>query len=155
MSESIDIENQKQNRQKPPLSVGRIACEILAGIALCIVALLVVYVTGTMLIKEGFFSAFGFGVMCIFFFPPLFALASIVGVYLVGTVGKQTGSFWATLGWSLLGMFVMVILTFACGHLSVGTGERIVMCGLLLLIPPIATTYGFNLTRRYKEPFSS
>ena len=33
MNKSINIENEKQTRQKPPLSVGRIVGEILAGTA--------------------------------------------------------------------------------------------------------------------------
>ena len=65
MSESVNIENKKQNHQKPPLSVGRIACEILAGMALGLVALLVVYIAGIVLVGKGEYAVFGF--LSIFF----------------------------------------------------------------------------------------
>ena len=45
MSESVSVENKEQGHQKPPLTVGRIAGEILAGTAVgYALAQLVVYV---------------------------------------------------------------------------------------------------------------
>jgi hypothetical protein len=156
MSEPIKIENKNQNRQKPPLSRRRIACEILAGTALCTVALLVVWricilrfgrddYTGSI----GQLSAVGILLMFIIVFPPLYVLGSAVGVYLVGNIGKQTGSFLTTLGGGLLGMFVMAFLVFAGRDLSIGI-NKIVIWGFLSLIGPTMATLGFNLTRGYK-----
>ena len=162
MSESINIENKKPNRQKPPLSVVRIACEIIAGTALCIVALLVV--CGICIVLFGKpqtgghcseLAIVGVMTMFIFVFPPLYVLGGAVGVYLVGTRGKQKGSFLLTLPGGFVGLLVMVIMAFAGGDSSVGTGEKIVIWGLFSLIGPIFATIGFNLTRRYKESASA
>jgi hypothetical protein len=162
MDEPINVENKKQNHQKPPLSVVKIACEILAGAALCIVALLVV--CGTCIVLFGKPKTGGHGselaiagvlTMFIFVFPPLYVLGSAVGVYLLGSRGKQTGSFLITLPGGFLGLLVMVILVLTSGDSSVGTGEKIVIWGLLSLIGPIFATIAFNLTRRYKEPPSA
>ena len=50
MSESVNEENKHHNQQKPPLSVGRIACEILAGtVAGLVVAFPLASVTGFLL----------------------------------------------------------------------------------------------------------
>jgi len=102
MSESINVENKKQNHQKPPRSLGRIACEILAGTALGLVALRVVYRPVYELFADSFEGILGYLLVYVFIFPPLYGLATAVGVYLVGNIGKQTGSFLATLGWSFL-----------------------------------------------------
>ena len=156
MYENVDINNEKQ---KPPLSLGRIACEILAGTVLCIVALLVV--CGICILLFGKPKTGGHGselaivgvfTMFIFVFPPLYVLGSAVGVYLVGTRGKQNGSFLLTLPGGFIGLLVMVILAFAGRDSSVGTREKIVIWGFLSLIGPIFATIGFNLTRRYKKP---
>ena len=167
MSESINTENKKQNRQKPPLSVGRIAGEILAGTATgLVVALPLAYVTGFLLVYEDLlvdevsgFAALGvlakFAAIFAYVFPPLYGLGSAVGVYLPGSRGKQTGSFLLTLAGGFLGGLVMVILVFTSGDSSVGTVEKIVIWGLLSLIGPIFATIGFNLRRRYKEPQSA
>ena len=151
MSESINVENKKQNRQKPPLSVGRIACEILAGLALGLVALLVVYVADIDLAGNGEDVVF-LGIFFIFF-PPLYVLGSVIGVYLVGNKGKQTGSFVATLGFGFLGGLFMTVVLFLFLIMLI-QAERILLAPALLF-SPILATYGFNLRRRYKEPPSS
>ncbi|MBI1924985.1 hypothetical protein HYR99_12150 [Candidatus Poribacteria bacterium] len=56
-----------------------------------------------------------------------YLLGSSIGVYVVGNSGNETGSFWATLAGSILG----------------------------LPLAPISATIGFNLTRRYKSPPAS
>jgi hypothetical protein len=162
MSDTINVENKKQNRKKPPLSAGRIVCEILAGTAFCIVALLVVCGICIVLFgkpqTEGHGSELAIvGVMTMFItiFPALYVLGGAVGVYLVGSRGKQTGSFLLTLPGGFLGLFVMIILAFAGGDSSVGSREKIVIWGLLSLIGPTFAAIGFNLTRKYKEPPSA
>lgn len=163
MSASTNVENEKQAHQKPPPNLGRIAGEILAGTATgCAVALPVAYVTEIELVDtKAHFVAFPFLVVFVVTSTLLYGLASAVGVYLVGNIGKQTGSFLLTLGCGFLGglvMLVMVPLTFMLsGVLIIGIEKVVVWAcwALVFLIAPIVATLGFNLTRRYKEPHSS
>ena len=166
MSESINVEEAKQDHQKPPRNLGRIACEILAGTATELaVALPVAYLIGRADRFQGCFGgivALGF---ILFIVPPVCGLACTFGVYLVGTRGNQTGSFLATLGCGFLGGIVMlvmlyvslilsIVLTLDSSNVLVYGIEMIVQWGfraLTLLIPPIMATLGFNLTRRYKN----
>ena len=158
MCESVNVENKKQNHQKPPLSVGRIAGEILAGAATgLVVALPVAYVAGIAFHEESCFGPI-FALLIMFYvFPVAYGPASGIGVYLVGSRGTQTGSFLATLGFGLIGGFVMLVMLipvlFLSAALIVGV-ENIVrwtLWVLVSLIPPISATLGFNLTRRYKQ----
>ncbi len=168
MSESVTAENKEQNRQKPSLNLGRIACEILAGaVAGLAVALPVAYVIGIVLVGKG--EPF-FQVIFNMVFPLLYGLGSAVGVYLVGSRGKQTGSFLRTLAGGLVGGLVMLVMLPLALFLSsdyivevessdyiVGV-EKIVgwaLVVLISLIPPIFATISFNLRRRYKEPASA
>ena len=112
MSESINIEN-----EKPPISIARIACEILAGWALGFVLLLVVYLIGTRNLIDSYGlvrqdSAFVFLMMFATGFPFLYGFGSAVGVYLIGTRGKQTGSFLLALAGGFLGALVVVLPSF-------------------------------------------
>jgi len=162
MSESINVENKKQIHLKPPLSVGRIAGEILAGLALGFVLLLVVYVTGIRLIigKGGITGSIGqlhgllFVVIFTMVFSPLYGFGSAVGVYLLGSRGNETGSFLLALAGGFVGALVVLLPSFSLFF----SGKVIVHLGpllLLLLIPPGVATLGFNLIRRYKEQPSS
>jgi len=156
MSESINVENKKQNHLKPPRSVIRIAGEILAGAAAgfaVAVPAAYVIVAG---VDNGWVAGFEALVKMILVLPPVYVLGSAVGVYLVGNIGKQTGSFLLTLGCGLLGGLVMLVmlrvLSVLSGVLIVGV-ERIVLWTLgvlILLIPPIIATLGFNSSRRFK-----
>jgi len=157
MSESITAEDKKQNRQKPPRSVGRIVGEILAGMGMgFVVGLLVGCVEGIVL-----FHGIGDGATRIAFMatlskvaPPLYGIASAVGVYLVGSRGKQTGSILLTLAFG----FLAGLLNLAMLPLANRLPEVLIVilfCSfspLVLLAPPIMAALGFNLTRRYKEP---
>jgi hypothetical protein len=73
-------------------------------------------------------------------------LGSAIGVYLVGNIGNETGSFLATLGGSILGGGLGLTFVFLSGEL---------LPFPLLVCPPIGATIGFNLTRRYKSPPTS
>ena len=163
MSESINIENKKQSRRKPPRSLGRIAGEILAGTAMGFaVAVPVIYLTVYVIVRAiwGEEKNLGIGGLAVvafvlLAFPMLYGLVSSVGVYLVGSRGNQTGSFPATLGGGLLGLFVMALLYVYIGvtekYMMLGI-EKIVLWALVFLAAPTMATLGFNLTRRYKEP---
>jgi hypothetical protein len=163
MSESINVENKKQTHQKPPLSLARIACEILAGaVAGFAVAFPLTYVTGIVLAGKGKgeYAGVGFMAMFLLVFPPLYGLASAVGVYLVGKIGKQTGSFLLTLVGGLLGgligyLAVLPVLFLSDVKLEAELWALMKLLLFLLLIPPSLATLGFNLRRRYKEPPSS
>ncbi len=158
MSESINVENKKQNRQKPPLSLPRIAGEILAGAAAGLaVALPALFAIST---ADSFQGGFGRSFVlwiCFLFFPPLYVLASALGVYLLGSRGNQTGSFLLTLGSGFVGGLVMIVVSFILpvGWRGEATVSAILLLSSVLLIPPIFATYGFNLRRRYKQPPSS
>ena len=169
MCESVNVENKKQNRQKPPLSLGRIACEILAGTATAATAAALAYSSLYLVGYGAKIAGLGEGcmgglavwaiwaIMCLVV-PPTYGLGSAVGVYLVGRIGKQTGSLLATLGGSLIGLFVMALLYFyidvAEKYMMLGV-EKIVLWPLVFLAAPTMATLGFNLTRRYKETPSS
>jgi len=162
MDESINVENEKKAHQKPPRNLGRIACEILTGAATASAfAYLSLYVVGYVAKSTGWGEGCmgGLGVLAIMFYvvPPFYVLGCAIGVYFVGSRGNQTGSLLATLGGSLLGMFVMALLYFyvkAAEDMMLGI-EKIVLWPLVFIVAPIIATLGFNLTRRYKDQPSS
>jgi len=99
--------------------------------------------------------------------PPVYGLDTSAGVYLVGSIGKETGSFLLTLASGFLGgLFALVILRVSF-QLRLTESSNILIVGfldvvlpiavyvLVLLTPPITAMLSFNLTRRYKEPPSS
>ncbi|NQT01802.1 MAG: hypothetical protein HQ580_07265 [Planctomycetes bacterium] len=166
MSESVNIENKKQNRQKPPRSLIRIVGEILAGTVAGLAVVLLVYVTYFVYLRYilghiGDYVVFELLALLDIVCPPLYGLASAVGVYLVGTRGKQTGSCLPTLAGGLLGgllMYFMLPIALVLVSGTEGIEEKIFVWALVVLIsliPPCLATLGFNLIRRYKEPPSA
>jgi hypothetical protein len=160
MDESINVEK-KQNHLKPPLSRPRIACEILAGTATGLAVVPPVYAICCLFVDKDEYAVFEFLGMFVIVCPLLYGLASAVGVYLLGNIGKQTGSFLLTIGYGFLGglvMLVMLPVLYMLALVLIVGVERIILWAfgvLILLIPPIITTIGFNSTSRYKEPPSS
>jgi len=161
MDESINVENEKQAHQKPPRSLGRIACEILAGAATAAaLAYSSLYVVGYGANIAGWGGGCmdGFAILGIMgmVVPPVYVLGCAVGVYLVGTRGNQTGSLLATLGGGVLGLGLMALLYFyvkAAEDMMLGI-EKIVLWPLVFIAAPIMATLAFNLTRRYKRSYS-
>ena len=160
MNESMVAKGEKRGTQKPPLSVGRIAGEILAGTATAFAIELLVVCVVLFANKEKFDSCFGglvAGGIILCGFPVTYGPASAVGVYLVGSRGKQTGSFLATLACGVLGGFAL-LSGFRFRLLSpiriIGI-EQAVLWAFVLFTAPVLATLGFNLTREYKEPPSS
>ncbi len=97
----------------------------------------------------GVFIGDGYGV------PIGLIFGSAYGVYAVGNIGNQTGSFKATLGGSFLG-FLGGVGAAACLAELYDTNQFFPAQGYCLLAgPPIGATIGFNLTRRYKSPPAS
>jgi hypothetical protein len=172
MSDSINnIENKKQNHQKPPLSAGRIACEILAavmtGFAIPVpLSYAVLYMFTCMFFgapadwpEKGEFGPFVFFALTIIIlsFLVLYGPATAFGVYLVGRIGKQTGSLLATFGGVFLGVPIIILLYLyidMAGDMMLGI-VKIFLWTLVILAAPIGATLCFNLTRRYKEPQSA
>jgi hypothetical protein len=162
MNQSIKVGNKKKARQKPPRNLGRIACEIMAGAAAgAALAFSSLYVVG----YGSKFAGLGEGcmdglfVLAILFYvvPPVYVLGCAIGVYLVGRRGNETGSLLATLGGSLLGVFVIGLLYFyikAAEDMMFGV-EKIILWPLVFIAAPAMATLCFNLTRRYKKPASS
>ncbi len=162
MDESKAAENKKQKRQKPPRNLGRIACEILAGAATAAaLAYLSLYVVGYGAKSAGWGEGCmgGLAVLAIMIYvaPPVYVLGCAVGVYFVGRIGNQTGSFLATLGGVFLGVPVIVLFFLYLDMAEYKALEtvKIILWSLMLLTPSIGATLCFNLTRRYKKPPSS
>ena len=154
MSESLTAKEKKQSGQNPPLNRRRIAGEIIVGIAVGFAAgLLGGFGFLLMPYDSGCFSgvlalATATGVV----FPALYSTFSAVGVYLVGRRGKQTGSFLLTLGCGFAGWLIItgVYRLVHSFHWS-NWLPFWAFVPLLLLIPPLLATLGFNLTRRYRN----
>lgn len=147
-------ENEEQNLQVPPLSVGRIAGELFAGMALGFVAsLAAACVIGTTESRGGWYAFFGFLDTLGTVFPPLYIVGSVVGVYLVGRIGKQTGSFLITLGCGILGGLCTVPVLRLAYFLPGNWLVRMLFLVFVLLLAPTAATIGFNSTRRYTDTF--
>ena len=167
IDESIDIEDEMQSSQKPPINRSRVVVEILAGMALGFVATLAVY--GIIVVffggrdysgSVGQLQALGIVGIFISVVPLFYGLGSAVGVYFVSRRGNQTGSFLATLGGGFLGGLVTIgMLPLAITSFSIV--ELAILVWIFLFLPlvllgaPIMATIGFNLTRRYKKPPSS
>ena len=132
----LSNEYSKQSKVKPPLDAGRITDEILAGLGL-----------GTL--TGGIGTLMGINICddpssfisdCVIYsFVITYSIGSATGVYLIGNIGDETGSFVVTLCSSLIGG--------ALGFLAGGAP--------VLLCAPIGATIGFNTTRRYKTPCPS
>jgi hypothetical protein len=169
MGESAIVENKKQKRQKAPVSLPRVAGEILAGTSTASTAAALAYLCfylvgyGVKIAGLGEEGCMGNPVIwliwgtALWVVPLTYVLVSALGVYLVGSRDSQTGSFLATLGGSFLGLFVTALLYLYMGaaemYLMLGV-EKIVLWPLMFLAPPIMATLCFNLTRSYKEPAS-
>jgi hypothetical protein len=165
MDESVATENEGQARQKPALSRLRIAGEILAGAVGGLVGLAPLFACVS--VADFFQDYAGLGVLILLepVFPLAYAFGLAVGVYLIGRRGKQTGSFLATFGCGFIGdiaalfLFLLLIPVSTSWTTDVGkmVQNMVLWIGwiLLLLIPPIFPTLGFNLTRRYKKSSSS
>lgn len=165
MNESTNVKNKEQVRQKPPLSAKKIVCEILAGTVMgFVVAVPVAYAVAYMLLYviyggppkdknlgiEGFLV---FGAMALTFLM-LYGPATVAGVFLVGTRGKQTGSFLATAGGLFLTLPAIALLSLYIDMAEYKTAGivKTTLLALVFLAPAITATLCFNLTRRYKTP---
>jgi hypothetical protein len=65
-----------------------------------------------------------------------------ITVYFIGRIGDQTGSFWITLGWSVLGGF---------WGIGIASGVPLALFLAPFLGAAIGAVIGFNWTRKHKE----
>jgi hypothetical protein len=153
MYETINIENKKQ---KPPLSLIRILGETLASFTLGSVLLLgTLYISGW--IRDWLFGSSEIPLEVLFFpificvSPMFYGIGCAAVIYLIGSIGRQTGSFSVSLiGGVVLGYIVLIpSLSFFRELRMTGNLEYLL---LLWFIPSIAATICFNLTRRYEKP---
>lgn len=121
----------------PPLNAWRISGELLAGTGLGLSA---GYLIGLIGIAggKGFNNSIERGVWGLALGH---TVGSAVGVYLIGTLGDETGSFAQTLLGSSLGMGTAFLVN-----------KFVVENGVLFLaLAPIGATLAFNLSRRYDQ----
>ncbi|UCF15197.1 MAG: hypothetical protein JSW59_17460 [Phycisphaerales bacterium] len=160
MYEPITVENNEQRPQKPPLSFVRIACQIVTGAGVGLAVALAVAclrrTVFTIAYTECFRLPSALGTF-VFVFLAVYGVAIGVGVYLVGTVGDETGSFLLTLGCGLVGgpVIIGVLNALRSDWFYWVASAGCASVPLLLLIPPLMVTLCFNLTRRYKESLST
>jgi len=129
---------------KPPLSAGRIAGEILVGGIGGTAGVLVPISWGHSKSTNDEFGCYFFMSGCIVSIT--YPLASAIGVYLVGNIGDESGSFFATLAGSFLGGLVgMITWAWSLEHEDWQT----VIPGFFAA--PLGATIGFNLTRKYNK----
>lgn len=77
-------------------------------------------------------------------------VAAPIGVYLVGTLGDQTGSFGATMLGSLAGGAAGTAIALT----GIATSQEVVMglgIGVAIAGPLVGSVIGFNFTRRYED----
>jgi hypothetical protein len=134
--------------EKPPVSLARIIGEFLAGGAGGLTALGVVWILWFLLSSVAFRHLGEWAEIPVFIcllvvVAVTHSLGSAIGVYLVGNIGNETGSFAATWGYGFLGGIAGIGILCASGRLSVVPE---------LLGTSIGAIIGFNLTRRYKSP---
>ena len=136
--------------EKPPLSGPRVAGEILAGAAGGFAGMIAGY---EILMETYSDNDEGFDglVEAVLAYIVCYPLASSAAVYLVGSVGDETGSFWATLGMDIVGVFSGAMVGAAMAETSNAEG----FIAVLFAAPVIGATLGFNWSRRYKSPAES
>jgi len=148
-----DIEYEEQESGKPQLNAIRIGGEFLAGgvagISAALVPVPVMYKIFRDKEAEGAHVGIYWGCTLAITYP----LANTLGVYLVGNIGDESGSFLATLAGSYIGELVGGLL-----FLQVMGSEGDVHWLHIIkpfLAAPIGATIAFNLTRKYKSSANS
>lgn len=147
----IDFQSNKREGEKPPLRGGRIAGEFGAGLGGGILTGGIGYAIGCAVTSpgEGWFGGlrkFAGGVLG---FTIGYPIGSSIGVYLVGNMGNETGSYWATLlGW-IGGMATSIAI------IAIEDCPNGIKSAAFFTLPVAGEVIGFNLTRRYKTSHNS
>lgn len=129
-----DVESKEENIKKPPLNVFRITGEICTGFGLGILTGLASFAVVYFIREKEKVSE-----VWVLHLDELdaasliggYIIGSAIGVYHIGNMGSETGSFITTLLGTILGACAWVIPA------------------------PIGATIGFNLTRKYKTPMET
>lgn len=130
---------------KPPLNQGKIFGEFITGSALGMAAGLGAAYVGAMISYDGsWFSELPGAVVG---FTLAYPLGCALGVYLIGNIGSDTGSFDSALGAAYGGIIVGAIGAYAMNRVSKSASVI-----TLLAAPPLLATFAFNKSRRYKDP---
>ena len=155
LSSRMFEERQKEGGEirlgKPPLNTGKVAGELLAGCVLGAAAGMGgAYLGASISILDtgrsfgDIIAGAGLGMMA------AYPLGCALGVYLVGNLGNETGSFGSALLGAYGGMVVWGGSAIALNKLS-PTSSTVASLAFLV-IPPLFATLAFNKSRRYKNP---
>ncbi len=131
--------------ETPPLKAGRLTGELLAGLGGQMVGIVAGIGLAALILPDG----------QIFVVGPIVggALGSSAGVYWVGTsFSDQVGSYWVAVGCNILFTGAFILCDYAGFFPKYAPVHRTL--GYFIL-PTVASTIGFNLTRRYKSPPAS
>ena len=159
-----NVENREINNTKPQMNAGRIAGEIILGGITGATVGFTGMLAGAKLASmfcnsdendtEFDLSKFFNEISCYVEFILVggfagYTIGTPIGVYLIGNVGNQKGSFMSALGGSAIGMLTGVMIAKATDRYT-GFAESIGVPSFLVL-PVIFSTVAFNLTRKYES----
>jgi len=155
LSSRMFEERQKEGGEislsKPPLNTVKVAGELLAGCVLGAAAGMGgAYLGASISILDtgrsfgDIIAGAGLGMMA------AYPLGCALGVYLVGNLGNETGSFGSALLGAYGGMVVGVGSAYALNKLSPNVSS--VASLAILVTPALFATLAFNRSRRYKNP---
>lgn len=155
ITSSFAVAGYAQAGEKPPLNGARIAGEIVVGelggmVGGCVGALVGIdfayrLVTGK---KPEEFGGILYGIGGFYVGYPI---GSVLGVYLVGNIGDESGSFLAALGGGCIGGIIGVVAL----EWAIRTDFSWYKVFPALLSAPVAATIAFNLTRKYQSSADS
>lgn len=138
--EERQIENLEITLSKPPLNSVKVAGELLAGYLLGRAAGIGGGYLGAS-ISDDDLTAGGLGVLV------AYPLGCALGVYLVGNLGNETGSF----GLSLVGAYGGLLLGAISAGLLYNSSPTVARVAFFAM-PSLFAMYTFNSSRRYKNP---
>jgi hypothetical protein len=133
---------------KPPINHEKIVGEFMAGTVLGIGSGLLAASIGASISYDG--SWFSEWSGAIIGFTLAYPLGCALGIYVVGNIGSDTGSFASALGASYGGIFLGAVGAWGLSHVSQAAASL-----AFLATPPLLATFVFNNTRRYKDPSAS
>lgn len=135
---------ERESAPRPPLNAGRIAGEILSG-TVCGIGLALAgwatYNPNAGPIVNRFLPGGVYGASI------GFIIGTPLGIWIVGSIGNETGSFFAALGGSFLGALTVILAT------QIFKSEDFSL--IYLALPIVGSTIAFNMTRRYKSGHSA
>ncbi|MCH8293297.1 hypothetical protein IH992_19625 [Candidatus Poribacteria bacterium] len=148
----------EQKGAKPSLSLPRIIAEILvSGVTGFVGVLIAIMPTGLAAMAQA--PSPTARIWGIIVGSVIATLGSSLCVYGVGNIGRETGSFLATLTISILvgglAYGTLAFLSFSSSSHGFPGAIRMVVALVAMIGPSIGATIGFNRTRRYKSPPTS